>query len=352
MINVLLVEESAAVAEVFRKMLESDVGVKVAGVASNGEQAIALAERLSVDLITIDLRAPANDDIAAIGRIMATNPTPIVVLTPRPRKGEGRNAALDAMRAGALAVLEKPDPAGGQKLQDISEALISQVKLMSKVRFDRPRTVEINPPPARASVQREPRIIELVAIAASTGGPQALFQVLGEFPADFPCPILLVQHIGEGFLQDFADWLDGTCQLRVTLASAGEELTRGTVYVAPEKLHLGVTKDRKILLSGSPPVDGHRPSATFLFRSLSQAVPSVSLGVLLTGMGEDGAKGLVDLKSRGGLTFVQDSRSSVVFGMPQVAIERGGATRIIGLEHMAACILEVVSHGRTKNTGC
>ena len=352
MINVLLIEDSQVVADVFRNMLETDADIKVVKVASDGEQATALSGRLSVDLIVMDLRNPVSDGIAAIGRIMTKTPTPIIVVMPRPREGAGRDAALEAMRAGALAVLEKPDATDGERLQNISEQLISQVKLMSKVRLQRRRSSESKPPAMKAPANRERRVIELIGIAASTGGPQALSQVLGELPSNFPCPILLVQHICEGFLRDFADWLNGTCQLRVMLASGGEDLERGTVYIAPEKLHLGVTTDRKVLLSGSPRVDGHRPSATFLFRSLSEVAPTGSLGVLLTGMGEDGAEGLVELKRRGGLTFAQDSRSCVVFGMPEVAIARGGATRVISLEHMGACILEVVSHGREANPGC
>ncbi|MFH0962627.1 MAG: chemotaxis protein CheB [Planctomycetota bacterium] len=351
MIRVLLVEDSEALAGAFQKMLESDGAIKVVGVARSAGQALDRARELRPDLIALDLRSPVEAAFAIIRRIMADAPTPIVVMTDLCSDSNGRQVALDAMTAGALTVLEKPDTNAGGRLADLTEALLSQVKLMSQVRLPPRRPAGEPSPPPRCMEKMRPHVIHFVGVAASTGGPQAVSRILEDLPGDFPCPVLLVQHISRGFLKDFADWLNSRTRLRVLLASPGEEPTPGTVYVAPEDFHLGLFPNRTLRLSASAPVRGHRPSATFLFASLAQVAPAESLGVLLTGMGEDGAEGLLKLKQSGGLTFAQDRGTSVVFGMPQAAIARGAVDRVIGLDHMALCMVEAVSHDGEKDLG-
>ena len=352
-IRVLIAENSVTTARLLRAMLHHAGDMTVVGVARDGEEAVDLAYRLRPDIVAMGLRMPRLDGVEATRRIMQRAPTRVIVLTEVSEAHPERRLALDALSAGAMTIIEKTvtGPGGASS---VAPRLIADIRKYARV--DVRRATEeatedsvADVPPPSPNADPEPRGIRTVGIGASTGGPQALKRLLGALPADWPCPILVVQHIASGFTEDFAGWLDSCCALAVKTAVAGEQAVAGHVYVAPEDAHLGLSRDGRVHVSKSSRVGGHRPSATFLFNSLAQTHPEESLGILLTGMGEDGAVGLLHLRQAGGLTFAQNRESCIVFGMPQAAARLGAARRIVDLEHMASCMMEAIAHGKRES---
>ena len=352
-IRVLIAEDSIATARILRAVLHRAGDITVVGVARDGEEAVDLARRLRPDIITMDLRLPRLSGVEATRRIMERAPTRVIVIAEVPEAHPERRLALDALSAGAVTIIEKrvegPGGASG-----VGPQLIADIRKYARVEVchatEDATTAVVHFPQPSPSAHPERRDIRAVGIGASTGGPQALKRLLGALPPDWPCPILVVQHIASGFTEEFASWLDSCCALSVKTAVAGEEALAGHVYVAPEDAHLGLADDGSILISRSSRIGGHRPSATFLFTSLARTCPEESLGVLLTGMGEDGAVGLLHLRQSGGLTFAQNRESCIVFGMPQAAARLGAAERIVDLEHMASCMMEAIAHGKREST--
>jgi two-component system chemotaxis response regulator CheB len=348
-IRVMVVDDSAVLRQSLKFILESDPELKVIGEAKNGEEAIALAGRLQPNVITMDIRMPKMDGLDAIRHIMAESPAPIVVVTSIDLDQEA-NIPSQATKLGAVSILRRPLKITSPEYQAFSTKLIEQVKLMSDVKVITRSWAEKPAPPAsraqgvittpmiRPEVARK---IEIVAIGASTGGPAALHQILGALPADFPMPILVVQHISFGFVEGLSGWLDMACKLHVKVAEQGERIQPGVVYVAPDEHHMEVGYGR-IRLSQSEPVDGHRPSATVLFKSAARAYGSAALSVILTGMGADGAAGMKALSEAGAITIAQDEESCVVFGMPKEAIALGAVEHVVTLEQMAKTIIKLI----------
>jgi two-component system chemotaxis response regulator CheB len=348
-IRVLVVDDSAVVRQSTRFILESDPELQVIGEAPNGEEAVRLAEQLKPDVITMDIRMPRMDGMEAIANIMASNPAPIVVVTSIDLERD-LGISTQATKAGAVAVLMRPTAIASPKHKAFAEKLIAQVKLMSAVKvIHRPRAVSA---PARPSVSApvmpspsaadaRARKIEIVAIGSSTGGPAALHQLLGALPANFPTPILIVQHISFGFVEGLASWLDAACALRVKVAANGERITSGTVYIAPDGNHLMTDRFGKIVLSQTDPVGGFRPAVTVLFEAVARSHESAALGIILTGMGSDGAKGMVALRNAGAWTIAQDEASCVVFGMPKEAMALGAVTQVEPLARIAPRMVEL-----------
>jgi len=336
---VLVVDDSAVLRQSTRFILESDPGLKVVGEARNGEEAVALTRRLRPDVVTMDIRMPRMDGFEAIRHIMAESPVPIVVVTSVDLDRE-MGISSQATKLGAVSVLRRPARIADSEHQAFTARLIEQVKLMSDVKVvHRPMARKTAPTPALPPVggisggdRRGPT--EIVAIGSSTGGPAALHQILSALPADFPPPILIVQHIAFGFVEGLAGWLDGACKLRVKVAERGERIQPGFVYIAPDDQHLEIAYGR-IRLSQSEPVGGHRPSATPLFESVARSYGPTAMGVILTGMGADGAVGMKALKETGAITIAQDEESCVVFGMPKEAITLGAIQHIVPLEKIA-----------------
>lgn len=353
MIRVLLAEDSPVTARMLSVMLDSDPDITVEAIAQDGDQAVALARRLRPDLIALDLAMPGISPVDLTRKLMDDRLTPIILLTGTAKGSPGHLDALDAMRAGAMSVVEKPRPGSGSTRKDFAAKLTREIKVLHRVRPQERATSRLPAAssPSEPSPARTPAQITLIGIGASTGGPQALSQVLSALPGDLPSPILVVQHIALGFVTDFARWLDSICALTVRAAIGGEIVEAGNVYVAPEETHLGIFANRRIRLSTAPRISGHRPSADFLFSSLAKALPRQTLGVLMTGMGEDGAEGLLKLKEAGGTTFAQDRESCIVFGMPEAAIRLGAADRIVPLGRIAASIVEAANRGRLQDTG-
>jgi two-component system chemotaxis response regulator CheB len=340
-IRVLVVDDSPTSRTQLVTLLRADPDLQVVGEACDGVEALELTRRLSPDLVTMDVHMPRKDGLAATEDIMREMPRPIVVITGATPEEE--TLSMNALRAGAVCVLRKPPGPQAPGYFRETRQLIDTVRAMADVKVVR-RTRPVAPSPGTAPSRNGVRIAVL-AIAASTGGPAALRTLIGQLPADFAPPILVVQHISHGFIPGLARWLDGAGPFRVRVAAAGEALTSGTVYVAPDDRHLGVS-GATIVLSQAPAIGGFRPSATFLFESVATAFGAGAVALVLTGMGEDGVAGLRAVREKHGRVLVQDEQSCVVFGMPKSAIEAGVADEVVPLAKLAGRLQEMVRGGR------
>jgi two-component system, chemotaxis family, protein-glutamate methylesterase/glutaminase len=337
-IRVLLVDDSSSVRAVLRRFFRKTRDIEVVGEAADGAEAVQAVIDLQPHVVVMDLQMPVLDGYEATERIMAVRPTPIVVLSSRANRNQ-MQIAFEAMRRGALEVLPKPEDTPSWQL--LAESLPEMVRTVAQARAVprplRPRTTasrSTNIVPIIASVSAPPRPsaaaapgpgeLRWVAIGASTGGPAAIRELLDEVPADAPVGFLIVQHIASGFELGFADWLNKELPFDVRLAQDGEILRRGSVRLAPGGCHLRLESAGVLRLdSGTPARRGHRPSVDEMFLSAAEHCPREVAGVLMTGMGSDGVEGLLALRQAGGTTLAQDEASSVVFGMPRVAVERG-----------------------------
>jgi two-component system, chemotaxis family, protein-glutamate methylesterase/glutaminase len=328
-IRVLVVDDSAAQSGFLRALLDADPRLSVVGIAPNGAAAVRETGRLAPDVITMDLHMPLMDGLEATRQIMAQTPTPILIVTSSASYRE-QHLVFQAFEAGALAVVAKP--AIGQTQDVLARELIRTVKSVAGFKLVRrwgPRRPSEAAREERANARLAGRTRpELVAVGASTGGPQALQELLTRLPADFPWPVVIVQHITPGFAGGLVEWLRSLCPLPIALATDGHGLRGPGIFVAPTGHHLTV-RGWALTLTETPPVSGHRPSATVLFQSVAREYGAAAVGVLLTGMGDDGAVGLRDIKRGGGLTIAQDEASSVVFGMPAAAIALGVVDRVL-----------------------
>ena len=344
MIRVMVVDDSVVLRQSTRLILESDPDLHVVGEASNGADAVSLVGQLRPDVITMDLHMPKMDGTQAIEQIMAEHPAPIIVVTSANLDQE-IGLSLRASKSGALTVLQRPEGISAPDFPAFTAKLIEQVKLMSTVKVvRRVRTNKPVPPNVIGRAMPQGTVkSEIVAIGSSTGGPAALHKILSAIPADFPVPIVIVQHISFGFVQGLADWLDTASPLHVKVAQAGEKIKPGTVYIAPDGNHMLVDRLNRIALSPAEPIGGHRPSVTALFQSVAQSYGAAAITAILTGMGADGAAGMKVLHDAGAITIAQDEASCVVFGMPKEAIALGAARRIVPLDQIAQTLLALVA---------
>lgn len=343
MIKVLVVEDSPVVQEFLVHILSSDPDIQVVGIANDGEEALIGVERAKPDIITMDVQMPGMNGFEATRRIMETHPTPIVIVSGSWDSHEVAKT-FRAMEAGALAAIQRPRGVGHPDHQNTAAELVRTVKLMSEVkvvrRWARHARGAIIPaaPPAEIQLKRSPAEIQLVAIGASTGGPAALQTILAALPRDFSASTLIVQHMAAGFIHGFVEWLAQASSLPVHVASQGESILPGHCYVAPDGLQTKVAVGGKLLLTRDQPVNGLRPSVSCLFRSVAQVYGPKAVGVLLTGMGKDGANELKLMKERGAITIAQDEESSVVYGMPGEAIRLKAATYVLSPDRIAAAL--------------
>lgn len=337
MIRVLIAEDSAVTREYLAHLLGEDPEITIVGMARDGEQAVALAEELRPDAIVMDVHMPVLDGFDATRRIMATVPTPIVMATASSSQAETRGA-FEALEAGALILVDKPSGPGDPGHLAAARELVRTVKLMAEVKVVRHWAPAPKPAAAPSPAFAGRALPRIVAIGASTGGPQVLSRMLGELPATLAVPVLLVQHIAAEFIGGFVAWLDSTTALHVKLAEAGERPQPGAVYVGGAGAHLGLAANGRIRLDGGAPVNGFRPSVSRLFESVAAACGAEAIGVLLTGMGRDGADGLARLRAAGAVTVAQDAQSSVVFGMPGEAVRLGAAQRVLAPAAIAALL--------------
>lgn len=371
MIRVLVAEDSYAARVLIVATLENDPEIEIVGEAHDGEAAVALARRLNPDVITMDIHMPLLDGLAATARIMSENPTPIVVVSSAVNPRDVAST-FDAIRAGALVALAKPGSGTDRTAAEERAIFTSTVKAMARVKVvrrwsgaaealalppgsqdtarsrhlsDLPPAMGIGSTTARQRRTTPSEAVSLIAIAASTGGPSALRTLLGALPSDFSTPIVLVQHIARGFLDGFAQWLDGECAINVRVARGGERLQSGTVYVAQDDLHLGISATRHTLAIRSEPVNGFRPSASVLFESAASAYGAGLVAVILTGMGSDGVSGLRRVREGDGFVIAQDEETSLIYGMPGEAVKAGVVDMSLPLNVIAEQLLKLSRYG-------
>jgi two-component system, chemotaxis family, protein-glutamate methylesterase/glutaminase len=349
MIKVLVVDDSKVVQELLKYIFSSDPEISVIGVAGSGNEAIALTKELRPDVITMDLHMPGMNGFEAIRIIMETSPTPIVIISGSLNNKDVANS-LNLLEDGALAVVLRPPGINNPDYQTSSQEILRTVKLMSEI-----KVVKLFPRQRKLRGQSEFRInpescsqpeINLIAIGASTGGPVALQKILSRLNKDLPVPVLIVQHIASGFTKGFVEWLSGYSGIPLKLASDGEYLKAGVGYIAPDGYHMGVQNGMRIILSSTPPENGLRPSVDYLFRTVANISGSNSIGVLLTGMGKDGAIEMKNMKERGAITIAQDSETSVVFGMPAEAIKLGAVDNVLPVEKIAVALIDFVKKSK------
>jgi two-component system chemotaxis response regulator CheB len=333
-IRVLVVDDSALMRKLIPQLIERDGSIQVVGTAMDGEFALDKIPDLKPDVVTLDLDMPRMDGMETQRKIMRKHPLPVIVVSAH--STEGASATFKALSLGALDFVTKPhDPT--THMDEIAGELVSKIKAASKsqlVRLPEPQAKKKPKPPARLGVPPS----KVIAIGISTGGPQALHYVLSQLSPDFPGTILIVQHMPEGFTGMFAKRLDETCAIEVKEAKSGDMLTPGRVLVCPGNKHMKVKHmplGDVVVLTDGDKVNGHRPSVDVLMNSVAVEFGERALGVLMTGMGEDGAEGLGAIKNCGGLTIAQAEESCVVYGMPRVAVERGHAMRVVALEALA-----------------
>jgi two-component system chemotaxis response regulator CheB len=326
-VRVLIVDDSPVARDVLKSVLESDVEITVVGMAATGTEAVELTARLRPDLVTMDLVMPGMDGMEATQRIMARHPTPILFLSAFIGR-EGVYSRADALAAGALDIVEKPMPLSDVRAEGAAAALRRRVKSLAQV----PVITHMYGAGAARMTARAPQAVgdaALVAIGASTGGPRVLGELLAALPAGYGLPIVVVQHMAEGYVDTLVESLRHQGRLEVALAQNGDRLRAGRVHIAPPESHLTVQKGGRLAVETGPPVRGFRPSIDVTFSSVARVYGGRAAGILLTGMGVDGAAGLREIRVAGGPTLVQDEASSVVFGMPRAAIERGAAQHVL-----------------------
>jgi two-component system chemotaxis response regulator CheB len=340
--RVLVVDDSPLMCKVLTNILNCDPQILVAAVANNGKEAVELVPRLKPDIITMDMDMPVIDGLEATKQIMASNPTPILIVASTVFKA-GMEKVFKAISYGALDVIDKSElELAGQKRS--GETLIAKIKFLTGVRVTERRRGGLRS--ERSVVDLKPARVEIseriVAIVASTGGPQALLDVLKRLPGDFPCGIVIVQHITSGFLPGLVNWLNKECKIKVKIGEDSEAIQPGVAYLAPDDHQMRVGDSGKIMLSKEPAYGGHRPSGDILLESVARAYGKGSVAAILTGMGRDGAMGIKTIKQLDGKTIAQNEKSCIVFGMPKAAIEMNVIDKVLPLEGIAEEIVSMV----------
>jgi two-component system, chemotaxis family, protein-glutamate methylesterase/glutaminase len=336
MIRVLIADDSPVTRECVKDWLSAEKDLKVIGEAEDGREALEMTKSLSPDLVIMDVMMPNMNGLEATEQIMAFCPIPVLIFSSVANDRE-MNIVFEAISRGALDVLAKPDKSE-DSVKRVRQELIKKVKLLSKVPvIHHPLAkLRMRKPVAAQTKPAEPEAVPagrfaILGIGASTGGPQALSLMLSAFPKDFPRPIVVVQHIADAFVEGLARWLTGLTKLTVKVALEGEDLRPGRVYLAPSDRHM-LVRNNHVELSGSEPVNNCRPAVDVLFQSLATNYGQSAFAVLLTGMGADGARGMKQVREKGGHTVAQDQESSIIFGMPASAIELGGVDEVVALD--------------------
>jgi two-component system chemotaxis response regulator CheB len=349
-VRVLVVDDSALMRKLIPKILERSDLIEVVGTAMDGHLGLKKIEELAPQVITLDLEMPGLSGIDTLKQIMRRWRLPVVVVSSH--STAGASITLKALALGAVDFVAKPRDVSA-RMPEIADELISKILAAAQ---SRGISVQFLPDAAPAERSRKPdpaAPTRIVAIGVSTGGPNALQYVFSQLPAEFSGSILAVQHMPEGFTELFARRLDESCPMSVKEAQSGDLLLAGRVLICPGSRHLTVKRlplGNVAVLVDDAPVNGHRPSVDVLFRSVAEEFGPQSIGVLMTGMGEDGASGLGAIRAAGGLTIAQDQESCVVFGMPRAAIERGYAMRVVSLQDLPNTLQAQCAPERTRET--
>lgn len=325
-IRVLVVDDSSLMRKMIRAILTSEPGIEVIGEASDGLEAVNAVALLKPDIVTMDIEMPVMGGLEAIERIIAQNPTPILVVTAV----TGVQTAFSAVSKGALDVIEKPD-IGEETMQN----LIQKVRLLARV--DVSAHLQIMgrgaaPSVAESAVAHSDLPQErIVAVASSTGGPQAINSILSQLPSSYPAPIIITQHIAEGFTKGMVEWLNSGTRLKVVVAANGDRIKPGHVYVNPAEHSLRMTAQGTIILGHKEKGQIYNPSCNIMLTSVATAYRERAIGLILSGMGSDGVLGMQAIRKAGGSTLAQNEKSSVVYGMNRVAVESGCIKRVLSL---------------------
>ena len=374
-IKVLIVEDSPVVTLILKRIFATSPEIEVVGTAINGLEGLELIPQVQPNVICTDLHMARMNGLEFTREVMSKYPRPILVISASVQPEDTYNV-FQLLDAGAVDVFPKPRAQSSQDYESIKQELISKIKILSGVavftlrRRNRETGEEANNYACRApglhtkvgGKQIEPNklftapsfnfpttpspqpysVSKILAIGASTGGPQALHAILGQLPSNFATPVICVQHISEGFLQGLVDWLASVSKLPVKIAKIGDLPQPGIIYFPPEGRHLEISSQGRFVYSSLPPLSGHRPSVTVTFNSVAKFYGKAAVGILLTGMGRDGADGLLAIAQAGGITIAQDEATSVVFGMPKEAIALGAAQYILPVSEIAPYLLHKI----------
>ncbi len=366
-IRVLLVEDSAVALIILKRILSTSPDITIVGTARTGKEALTLVPTVQPDVICTDFHMPQMNGLEFIQEVMVIYPRPILVISASVQSDDTQNV-FQLLNAGAVDVFPKPKTGLASDYELIGQELIQKIKVLAGVKvFTKHRKSQPPVSDNRLSMTQtahknktilsshlpwtsEPpkvwplssKTIKILAIGASTGGPQALHTILTQFPSHFPVPIVCVQHISEGFLPGLVSWLNGECHLSIKIATVGELPQAGSVYFAPDGHHLEFSHTGRFTYSNAPPLAGHRPAVTTTLKSVADCYGASAAGILLTGMGRDGADGMKAIFDQGGLTIAQNQDSCVVFGMPAEAIALGAAQHILSVNDIAPFILNRV----------
>jgi two-component system, chemotaxis family, protein-glutamate methylesterase/glutaminase len=344
-LNVLIVEDSPTIREFLAAALGAFEGIRIVATAVDGESAIESVKTNRPDVITMDVHLPGMNGFEATRKIMETFPTPIIIVSGSVDTSEV-TVGFRALEAGALAILPRPrgfgSPSHDREIRELAITIKTLAEVKVVKRWPQSRKPCAAAPLFPADAARPGPSVEIVAIGSSTGGPVALKTVLSSLPKHFPIPLVIVQHMADGFTEGFAEWLAGASAFPVQVARHREYVLPGKAYLAPQGMHMGITAGKVVQLSDEPAETGLRPSVSRLFHSVAENFGSKAIGVLLTGMGKDGAAELREMRERGAITIAQDKQSSVVHGMPGEAIRLEGATHVLPADGIAPVLERLV----------
>jgi two-component system chemotaxis response regulator CheB len=354
-VRVLVVDDSALMRKLIPQILQTDSSIEVVGTALDGNFGLKKIEDLKPQVVTLDLEMPGMGGLDMLKQIMRRHRVPVIVVSSH--STQGASVTLKALSLGAFDFVAKPADVAA-RMPEIAEELITKIKAAAQSRgvnvapvFE---PVRQSPGSTKAASNGKDQPTKVVAIGISTGGPQALHYILPQLPSGFPGTILIVQHMPDGFTEMFARRLDEICAVRVKEAQSGDLLLPGRVLISPGNRHIKVKRmplGDVAVLSDDPRVNGHRPSADVLFKSVAEEFGDRTIAVLMTGMGEDGAQGMGTIKAAGGMTIAQSEDSCVVYGMPKAAVERGFAVRVVGLDALVNTLMTLCMRDRKRETG-
>lgn len=351
-VHILVVDDSQLVRNILKEIFHNDPDLHVVGEAVNGKEAVRMTRELKPDIITMDIQMPEMDGFEATEQIMAYTPTPILIFSSAIDKSE-QYTSFKAISLGALDNMSKPDITQ-EGFDLIAETLVKKVKMLSNIKVIphiraklKSTGLEIKAEEKRAHRRKtsaENSKYRLVAVGASTGGPMALAKIFSAIPHGFPVGVVIVQHISRGFIDSFVEWLGTQTALKVKVAEHGEPVSGGTVYFAPDDVQMEVTPKNTILLDRDLPQWGEfKPSVNHLFKSAGRNLGERAVGVILTGMGEDGARGMEEMHRHGSYTIAQDRETSLIFGMPRAAIDSRCVHTVLPLDKIADEIMKKIN---------
>jgi two-component system chemotaxis response regulator CheB len=349
-VRVLVIDDSALMRKLIPQIIERDSSIQVAGTAMDGEFGLKKIEELKPHVITLDLEMPRMDGMETLKQIMRRYKLPVIMVSSQTT--DGATSTFKALALGAIDFVAKPRDAASAKMDEIATELISKIKAAAKTKLDHVSPTNLEPSRVNKPLIK-PKVAptKIVTIGISTGGPNALQYMLSQLPGDFPGSIVVVQHMPEGFTELFARRLNECCAIDVKEAQSGDVLVAGRALICPGNRHMRVRRmalGNMVVLSDEERVNGHRPSVDVLFQSAASEFGRHAIGLIMTGMGEDGAEGLGVMKRAGAITIAQDEQSCVVFGMPKAAIERGYAQRVVSLELLANTLTAQCAPAKAK----